>query len=120
MSQRCQCLQGPGLHVHLIAARRAAVAPRGRAGLGADAKFKPRRRSEEAARGIAGGAGPRLTMGGSAAPCAPATAASPGRGAAGGEAGRRARRVRGRPITTPTGPPGPSRRGRARSALATR
>lgn len=46
--------------------------PPGRAGLRADAKFKPRRRSEEAARGIAGGAAQRSTMGGSASPGASA------------------------------------------------
>lgn len=49
---------------------------RGRAGLPADAKFKPHHGSEEAARGIAGGARPRSTMGRSAAPCAGATAAA--------------------------------------------
>lgn len=93
----------PSPALTIAAGRAAAASPRGRAGLRADAKFKPRRRCEEAARGIVGWARPRSTMGGSAAPSAlrpgysGCCAAGPGRAAAGGEPGRRARRVRGEP-----------------------
>lgn len=94
--------------------------PPARAGLQADAKFKPRRGSEEAAQGIAGGAPPRSTMGGSAAPCASAPRPTRARGCRGLIPGPRDSEGAGAPDDHAFPLRGPRGRGRSRSALATR
>lgn len=121
-ARRARRWPGEGTHAPHSPSSLAGPRPR-RAGLQADAKFKPRRRWEEAAPGIARGARPRSTMGGSAAPCASAPGLqrlrrARGAGLQGPESGAAARRVQG--ARRPRLPRGAAPEGQCPRALATR